>query len=206
MNTSPANEMDIQLDQTISAFPASFAQQRLWFLDQLEASSVAYNESSTILLNFAVNVHVLKQSLNALINRHEVLRTSFVAIDGQPMQVIVASLMLPLPVVDLSALSEDQRQAEVRRLANEEAQRPFDLSQAPLLRTTLFKLDVEAYVLVLIIHHIIFDGWSESVLSEELAALYQAFAAGQPSPLNNLPFQYVDYAIWQREHVRGDRL
>ncbi|MFL5700223.1 MAG: non-ribosomal peptide synthetase [Ktedonobacteraceae bacterium] len=206
MNTSPANEMDIQLDQTISAFPASFAQQRLWFLDQLEASSVAYNESSTIRLNFAVNEQALIQSLNALVERHEVLRTSFVAIDGQPMQVIVPSLMLPLPVVDLSALSEDQRQAEARRLANEEAQRPFDLSQAPLLRTTLFKLDAEAYVLVLVIHHIIFDGWSESVLSEELAALYQAFATGQPSPLSDLPFQYVDYAIWQQEHVRAERL
>src|SRR5437868_3548537 len=206
MNTSPANEVDIQLDQTISAFPASFAQQRLWFLDQLEASSVAYNESSTIRLNFAINEQALMQSLNALVERHEVLRTRFVSIDGLPMQGIAPSLMLPLPVVDLSALSEDQRQAEARRLANEEAQRPFDLSQAPLLRTTLFKLDAEAYVLVLIIHHIIFDGWSESVLSEELAALYQAFAAGQASPLSNLPFQYVDYAIWQQEHARGDRL
>src|SRR5437763_16166402 len=161
MNTSPANEMDIQLDQPLSAFPASFAQQRLWFLDQLEASSVAYNESSTIRLNFAVNVQALKQSLNALIERHEVLRTRFVAIDGQPMQVIVPGLMLPLPVVDLSVLSEDQRQAEAQRLANEEAQRPFDLSQAPLLRTTFFILDAEAYVLVLIIHHIILDGCSE---------------------------------------------
>src|ERR1700694_1677280 len=171
MNTSPVNEMDIQLNQTISAFPASFAQQRLWFLEQLEASSAAYNESSTILLNFAVNVHVLKQSLNALIERHEVLRTSFVAVDGQPMQVIAPSLTLPLPAVDLCALSQDQRQAEARRLANEEAQQPFGLSQAPLLRTTLFKLDVEAYVLVLVIHHIIFDGWSENILCEELAAL-----------------------------------
>src|SRR2546421_3185168 len=206
MNTSPANEMYIQVDQTISAFPASFAQQRLWFLDQLEASSVAYNEYSTIRLNFAVNEQALEQSLNALVECHEVLRTRFVAIDGQPMQVIVPSLMLPLPVVDLSALSEDQRLAEAQRLANEEAQRPFDLSQAPLLRPTLFKVDAEAYVLVLVIHHIIFDGWSESVLSEELAALYQAFAADQPSPLSNLPFQYVDYAIWQQEHVRGERL
>src|SRR2546423_8871544 len=141
MNTSPANEMDIQLDQTLSAFPASFAQQRLWFLEQLEANSVAYNESSTIRLNFDVNVQALKQSLNALIERHEVLRTRFVAIDGQPMQVIVPYLMLSLPVVDLSALSEGQRQAEAWRLANEEAQRPFDLRQAPLLRITLLKLD-----------------------------------------------------------------
>jgi amino acid adenylation domain-containing protein len=193
-------------NQTMYMFPASFAQQRLWFLDQLELQSAAYNIPASIHLNVALDVEALEQSLNALIERQEVLRTTFVAVDGQPMQVIAPSLKVPLPVVDLSALPEAQREAEALRLANEEAQRPFDLVQGPLLRTTLLKLAAEEYVLLLTIHHIISDGWSLGVLYEELVTLYQAFSTGQPSPLPDLPIQYVDFALWQQERLQGEEL
>jgi amino acid adenylation domain-containing protein len=138
--------------------------------------------------------------------RHEVLRTTFVAVDGQPMQVIAPSLKIPLPVVDLSSLSEDQLEAEALHLANEVAQSPFDLAKGPLLRTTLLKLADDEYTLLLTIHHIISDGWSLSVLYEELAALYGDFSRGQSSTLPALPIQYADFAIWQKEQLQGEAL
>src|SRR5437763_744398 len=138
MTTLPTSSTSV--DQDLYMFPASFAQQRFWFLDQLEPQSAAYNIPTSIQLNIALDVKALEQSLNALIQRHEVLRTTFVAVDGQPMQVITSTLKVPLPVVDLSALPEAQREAETLRLANEEVRRPFNLVQGPLLRTTLLRL------------------------------------------------------------------
>src|SRR5690348_4044745 len=146
-------------NQAMYVFPSSFAQQRLWFLDQLEPESAAYNIPTSIQLNVALDVEVLERSLNALIERHEVLHTTFVAVDGMPMQVIAPSFKVSLPVVNLSTLPEAQREVEMLRLANEEAAYPFDLVQGPLLRTTLLKLASEEYVLLLTIHHIISDGW-----------------------------------------------
>src|SRR5260370_18465892 len=179
-------------DLAMYIVPASFAQQRLWFLDQLEPQSTAYNLPAFLRLNIALNVGALEQSVNALIQRHEVLRTSFVAVDGQPMQVIAPALQLPLPLVDLSALPPDEREAEALRLASEQAQRAFDLTQGPLLRVLLLQLAAEEYVLLLTIHHIISDGWSIGVLFQELAALYTAFVIEQPLPLPDLPIQYAD--------------
>src|SRR5438045_2308677 len=138
MTTSPTYEIvsETALDQSRYVFPASFAQQRLWFLDQLEPQNVAYNIPASIYLKVALDVGALEQSIIALIQRHEILRTTFAAVDGQPMQMIVPSFKVPLPLVDLSAFPETtQRWAEVLRLANEEVQRPFDLAQGPLLRT-----------------------------------------------------------------------
>lgn len=186
--------------------PASFAQQRLWLLDQLEPQSAAYNIPTSVQLNLSLDVGALERSINALIARHEVLRTTFVAVDGQPMQVIAPFLKVPLPVVDLSSLSEDQLEAEALHLANREAQSPFDLAKGPLLRTTLLKLADDEHTLLLTIHHIISDGWSLDVLFEELAALYGDFSRGQSSTLPALPIQYADFAIWQKEQLQGEAL
>ena len=186
--------------------PLSLAQQRLWFLDQLEPQSPAYNIPDFLRLNFPVDTKVLKQSVQALVQRHEVLRTTFVAVDAYPMQVIAPTLSVPLPVINLSNLPEMARWAEAQHLANEEAQRPFDLTQGPLLRLLLLQLGAEEYVLLLTMHHIISDGWSIGLFFQELAALYTAFVIEQPSPLPDLPIQYVDYALWQREVLQWDRL
>jgi amino acid adenylation domain-containing protein len=193
-------------EQDVYAFPASFAQQRLWFLDQVNPQSAAYNLFSTVHISIPLNMEALKQSLDAIVQRHEALRTIFVVRDGQPMQMIVPHLKVPLLVADLEHLPEAQRETEMLRLANEEVQRPFDLAHGPLLRTMLFRLAAEEYLLLLTIHHIVFDGWSEKVFFRELAMFYQAFANGQPAALPELPIQYVDFAVWQRERLQGEML
>lgn len=190
----------------LAMIPASFAQQRIWFLDQLGPQSTAYNDPTSLRLNIALNVGALEQSFNAFVQRHEVLRTSFVAVNGHPMQVIAPALKLPLPLVDLSTLLHAEREAEALRLANEQAQRPFDLTQGPLMRVLLLQLGAEEYLLLLTIHQIISDGWSLGVLFQELASLYTAFTSGQPSSLPDLPIQYADYALWQQERVQEDLL
>lgn len=203
MTISPTYETDMGSNQEIYLFPTSLTQQRLWFLHQLEPQSPAYNLTAYIRLNFTLDVQALQVSLNTLLERHEVLRTSFVAVDGLPMQVIASSLTLPLPLVDISA---PQQQEETLRLANQEAQRPFDLGRAPLVRACLLKLAEQDFMLLLTFHHIISDGWSINVFFQELAALYDAFTHGRPSPLSPLPFQYVDFAIWQQEFLKQNGL
>ena len=188
------------------ALSLSFAQQRLWFLDQLEPESTVYNIPSAFHLNGALNVRALEQSLQEIVRRHEVLRTTFSMKAGRPIQLIVPNITLVLPVVDLFQLPEKEREAEARRLAAEEAQRSFDLSKGPLLRASLLKLGEAEHILLLTVHHIASDGWSMAVLFQELSALYKAFSAGQPSPLPELPIQYADYAIWQREWLQGEVL
>jgi len=193
-------------EQDVYAFPVSFAQQRLWFLDQLHPQSAAYNLFSTVRISVPLNIDALEQSLHMLIQRHEVMRTIFVMRDGQPMQMIVPHVKVPLQVVDLEHLPETQREAEVLGLANAEVQRPFDLARGPLLRTMLFRLRAEEYLLLLTIHHIIFDGWSMNVFLRELSTLYQAVANGQPAALPELPIQYADFAVWQRERLQDEVL
>jgi amino acid adenylation domain-containing protein len=184
--------------------PLSFVQRGLWFLDQLVADSPLYNIPAALRLSGPLNTTALHQSLNALVQRHEVLRTTFVAVDGHPMQVIAPVFTVPLPVVDLSALPDAERQAEALRLANEEVQRSFDLTKGPLMRALLLQLGAEEHILLLPIHHIISDGWSLGVLYQELATLYTAFASGTPSPLPDLPIQYADFALWQQEQLQGE--
>ena len=181
--------------------PLSFAQQRFWFLNQLEPSNAAYNLTQTIRLAGPLNVITLEQSLNEILQRHEVLRTCFIIVDGKPAQVISPSLTLTLPVINLELLEEPE--AEVLRLATEEAQRPFDLAQGPLIRVQLLRL-AQQHVLVLSVHHIAFDGWSVDVFMQELTLLYEAFSTSQPSPLPNLPIQYADFANWQRQWQQGE--
>ncbi|MEH1868762.1 MAG: condensation domain-containing protein [Nostoc sp.] len=187
-------------------FPLSFAQQRLWFIDQLQPGSSAYNISQPMRIVGSLNVAALEQSFNEVVRRHEVLRTTFKVIDGQPLQVITPNFSFKLPVVDLQELSQEQREAEVLRLASEEAQQPFDLTKVPLLRVTLLQLAVAEYALLLTIHHIVADGWAIGVLIHEIATLYEAFSIGKPSPLSQLSIQYADFAVWQRQWLQGERL
>jgi amino acid adenylation domain-containing protein len=184
--------------------PLSFAQQRLWFLDQLNPGD-AYNIPAAVRLVGALNIVALEQSFQEIIQRHEALRTIFATEAGQPVQVIIPSVTFKLPVIDLR-LPPSEREAEVLRLATEEAQRPFDLTQLPLLRVTLLQLDEAENVVLLTLHHIIADGWSMGVLIREVATLYEAFCAGKPSPLPELPIQYADYAVWQRQWLQGEVL
>ncbi len=184
--------------------PLSFAQQRLWFLDQLEPNSPFYNIPDAVRISGALNTQVLEQSLNEVVKRHESLRTSFKTVAGNPVQVIAENLYVPLRQIDLIPIPAAEQWDEVLRLAAADAQQPFDLAVAPLFRVTLLRLDEQDHVILLTMHHIISDDWSSVVLIQELAALYDAFSKGQPSPLAELPIQYADYASWQQEYLRGE--
>jgi len=193
------------------AHPLSFAQERLWFFDQYHPDSPAYNLPLALHLAGSLDVTALARSLDALMRRHDALRTTFAAVDGEPVQVVAPAppapeLVVALPLVDLHALVVPEREAEIRRLIAQEARRLFDLKQGPLLRATLLRLTLHEHVLLLTLHHIATDGWSMDVLARELGAFYAAFAAGRPSPLPDLPIQYADYARWQRAWLQGDAL
>ncbi|WP_164019479.1 non-ribosomal peptide synthase/polyketide synthase, partial [Pyxidicoccus trucidator] len=188
------------------ALPLSFAQQRLWFLDQLIPDSALYNMPAPLRLEGTLDTAALERSLTELVRRHEVLRTSFPAEGDQPLQVIAPPAPLPLERVDLSALPAAEREDEARRLIEAECRKPFSLARGPLLRALLLKLADAEHVLLLNVHHIISDGWSLGVLVREVAALYEAFSQGQPSPLPELPVQYADFAAWQRQWLQGEAL
>ena len=188
------------------SLPLSFAQQRLWFLNQLEPDSPFYNVPAALRLSGPLNVAALEQSINEIIRRHESLRTTFAAVDGTPVQVIAPTLTLTLPIIDLKHLPESRREAETLRLVTEKARLPFDLAHGPLIRATLLRLDEEENVLLSTIHHIAADGWSTGVFSRELSVLYETFSQSKSSPLAELPIQYADYAVWQREWLQGEVL
>jgi amino acid adenylation domain-containing protein/non-ribosomal peptide synthase protein (TIGR01720 family) len=188
--------------------PLSFAQQRLWFLQQFDRDLTAYNVPAAVRLSGQLDRAALHSSLQAIVARHETLRTTFRLDDGQPIQVIDPTATLDLPLIDLAArqanLRPAQREVEVQRLALEEAQQPFDLERGPLIRTRLLRLSESEHVLLLCMHHIVGDGWSLGVLIQELAALYPAQPAAAPLPA--LPVQYADFAIWQRGWLQGEAL
>ena len=186
--------------------PLSFSQQRLWFLDQYEPGKSFYNVSLALRLSGRINIAVLEQCFNEIIQRHEALRTIFAILDGEPVQIISAPVSRLLAVVDLGAHPESEREDEARRLASEEARQSFDLARGPLFRASLITLGDDDHVLVLVMHHIVSDGWSMGVLSRELSVLYRAFIYSQPSPLAELPIQYADYAVWQRDWLKGAEL
>ncbi|MFL5653190.1 MAG: amino acid adenylation domain-containing protein, partial [Ktedonobacteraceae bacterium] len=188
------------------ALPLSFAQQRLWFLDQLEPGSSAYNIPHAARLSGKLDARALEQSIQEIVRRHENLRTTFSTHEGQPVQVIGPAGRFHLSVVDLSKLPSERREAEARQLGKQGARQPFDLAHGPLLRTILLRLGENEHVLLLTTHHIISDGWSNGVFVRELAILYNAFMQGQPSPLPELPLQYADFAAWQRRWLQGEVL
>ena len=186
--------------------PLSFAQQRLWFLDQLVPNNPFYNVPAALRLTGSLNLRALQQTFNEIVRRHEALRTTLAVVSGQPVQRIAAAFHLPINVVDLRNLPKESRQNEANRLTAEEAQRSFNLSNDLLLRVTLLQLDDAEYLLMLNMHHIVSDGWSIGVLIQELGALYTAFASEKPSPLPALSIQYADFAKWQREWLQGEVL
>jgi amino acid adenylation domain-containing protein/non-ribosomal peptide synthase protein (TIGR01720 family) len=188
------------------AAPLSFAQQRLWFLDQLEPGSFAYNIAGGLRLTGTLDVPALERTLTEIARRHESLRTTFTTVEGEPVAVIAPPSPFDLPVHDLSGLPEAEREQAALALGTEEIQRPFDLERGPLLRVTLLKLSPTEHAMVLAMHHVISDGWSIGILVRELGLLYGAFVAGRPSPLPELPVQYADFAAWQRRWLRGEVL
>ncbi|HEX8275310.1 MAG TPA: amino acid adenylation domain-containing protein, partial [Longimicrobiaceae bacterium] len=189
-----------------SPLPVSFAQARLWFIGQLEPGSATYNIPAPLRLRGAVDVRALSAALSELARRHEALRTVFAAVDGEPTQVVLPAAPVPLPVVDLRALSSERRQIETKRLAAEDTARPFDLARGPLLRATLVHAAEGEHALLVCMHHVVSDGWSLGIFFRELSALYEASVEGRPSPLPELPVQYADYAVWQRAHLSDEVL
>ena len=177
----------------------SFAQERIWLLSQLEPNNPFYNELVALQLHGNLNIVALEQSLNKIIARHEALRTNFRTTNEQPVQVIAESLTLSVPVVDLTEVAEGKREIACQKLATAEATRPFDLASSPLIRASVVKLTEVEHVLLLTIHHIVFDGWSTGVLIRELASIYSALCNNSSPELPELPIQYADFAIWQRQ-------
>jgi len=186
--------------------PLSFAQEQLWLLNQLEPDNPFYNEQIALKLHGKLNVVALEQSLNKIISRHEALRTNFRTFNEQPVQVIAESLTLNLSVVDLTELLESEREIACQQLATAEAIRPFDLANSGLIRASVLKLTELEHVLLLTLHHIVFDGWSMGVLMQELATIYSALCNNLPPELPELPIQYADFAIWQRQWLQTEVL
>ncbi|BAZ54107.1 amino acid adenylation domain protein [Nostoc sp. NIES-4103] len=195
-----------QIEKSTDYHPLSFSQQGLWFIHQLAPETFAYNIPIVINLTGQLNIAALTQSINAIIQRHEILRTKFVLVDSQPVQVIHPTVNFSLPIEDLRELSADNTTVAVEGLTKELAQHQFDLSSQPLLRGLLLHLTNNEYKLLLTFHHIIADGWSVGVVIGELAALYEAFANQKPSPLPKLPIQYADFAYWQRKYLHPQRI
>lgn len=181
----------------------SFAQERLWFLDQLEPGSSLYNEPIAVRLTGTLNIAALEHSLSEIVRRHESLRTTFITVGGQPIQRIGPATSLPLRVIDLRNRPMAEREAEATRLARAQMRQPFDLSHDQLIRMTLLCLGAEEYLLLVALHHIIYDGWSTGILLKELATLYTSFSTGAMISLPELPIQYADYALWQRQWLQG---
>ncbi|HEY8099335.1 MAG TPA: amino acid adenylation domain-containing protein [Burkholderiaceae bacterium] len=183
--------------------PLSFSQQRLWFLDQLEPGSAFYNMPGSLRIVGRLNVDALECALNAIVERHEVLRTSFDQINGEVRQAIAENAPVPFALTDISSLVGEEREHMARSLAAAEAAQAFDLRTAPLLRVRLLCLDEQEHWLLLVMHHIAADGWSIGILLRELSALYQAYATGKEADLPELPVQYADFAIWQHNSLQG---
>ncbi|MDT7808528.1 MAG: hypothetical protein QOJ70_2341 [Acidobacteriota bacterium] len=186
--------------------PLSFAQQRLWVLDQVNPRDPAYNMVVALRLEGALDAGALERSLNDLVRRHEVLRTTFGEVDDQPVQLISPVLRLGVEMLDVRHTPANGREAEARRLVSEQERRPFDLGRGPLLRCALIRLGEKEHVLVLTMHHIISDGWSIGIIIRELMAFYGAATRNAPAGLPPLPVQYADFAQWQRQWLQGAEL
>jgi len=184
----------------------SFAQQRLWFLEQLQPNSALYNIPEALRLVGRLNQAALEQSLQEIIQRHEALRTNFITVDGEARQIIQTHTDWQVSVVDLQHLPANEQEIAVQQLAQQQALQPFDLATQPLIRATLLVLNEAEHILLVCMHHIVSDDWSMGVFVQELTALYNAYAQGQPTTLPPLPIQYADFALWQRQWLQGDVL
>ena len=193
-------------EDELTALPLSFAQERLWFLDQLLPGSPAYTIFDAVRLRGPLDLEALRRSISELVRRHEVLRSTFPSVSGRPVQVVQPPAPLEVPLTDLRSVPPERRQAELDRALADEAARPLSLTSAPLLRAFLYRLADEEHVLTLAVHHIAFDAWSDGVLRSELGALYAAFRRGERCSLPEPALQFADYAVWQREWLTGDVL
>ncbi|HWW75790.1 MAG TPA: condensation domain-containing protein, partial [Pyrinomonadaceae bacterium] len=202
--SSSAQRIPRRRDRDVA--PLSFAQQRLWFLDQLQPGSAMYNVPLALRLTGRLDLAAFEKAISELVRRHEVLRTTFTAVDGRPAQLIHPPRALDIPLVDLSQQDEQERERRAQQAAAEEARRPFDLTAGPLLRVSLLRLAPEEHVCLFTLHHIVSDGWSMGVFVKEVVALYGAYLEGKPSPLPELEVQYADYSVWQREWLQGEVL
>ena len=187
-------------------FPASFAQRRLWFLDQLEPGTAAYNLPRAFRIIGPLNLEILRRALDTIFRRHASLRTVFDSVRGEPQQVILSDLSLDLPLIDLTTIPGIDPDTEALRIVSEEGKKPFDLSEGPLLRSLVIRLAPDSHIILLVMHHIITDGWSISILFRELTSCYAEFARGKEPDLPDLPIQYADYAQWQHECMNGEPL
>jgi hypothetical protein len=179
--------------------PLSFAQQRLWFLDQLAPNNPFYNISGAVRLKGRLDLEALERSVNEMVRRHESLRTRFEVEAGEPVQVIDGWEPRRLEITDLTRLTPEEKEAEINRITREEAETGFDLRSGPLLRVKALKLEEEEHLVFYTMHHIVSDGWSMGILMREMGILYPAYRRGESAPLPELPIQYADYAVWQRE-------
>jgi len=184
--------------------PLSYSQESIWFVEQLEPGS-QYNDAFAVRLEGPLNANALEQSLEELTRRHEILRTHYVAADGQPFQVVAAESQVGLKTIDLLSLPESEREALFQRLATNEIQQPIDLATGPILRAALYRLGETEHVFLLTIHQIANDDWSFGVIMRELSVLYDAFCVGAQSPLPDLPIQYADFALWQRDRMEKNQ-
>jgi Condensation domain len=203
---SQGSALEIPRRSDSGACPLSFAQERIWLFEQLEPGTTAYVVPTATRIMGNLNLDVLWQSLREIVRRHEVLRTTFTIVDEVAAQVPNSSEPPFYSQVDLRAYPPAEREKQVRRYAESYVMRPFDLTRGPLIRAALLQLDEEEFILFLILHHIVTDGWSLKILIRELAALYLAFSRGERSPLRELPIQYADFAVWQRHQARGEEL
>jgi non-ribosomal peptide synthetase component F len=207
--TIKESSRDVQADATARqafVFPLSFGQRRLWFLHQFDEASPAYNIPIAMRLRTPLNRSVLERAVNEIVRRHEILRTTFQTIDGEPMQVVAPALTMTVAYSDLRSTPADQKDAAAANLAFLDAQQPFQLKEGPLLRVGMHRLGETDHLLLISMHHIVSDGWSVDVLFRELNALYSALSTGKPSPLAELPLQYADFAHWQSQTLKGQTL
>jgi hypothetical protein len=189
-----------------NSFVLSFAQQRLWFLHRLAPESSAYNIPNAIHASGPLNFEALEQSINEIRRRHEVLRTTFVVREGQPIQIVRPAAVVQLPLVDLIPITQQEKEIQAGKLIEAESNRAFDLSSEAALRVSVLRLNPDEHIILFTMHHIASDGWSMNVLVGEVGALYEAFSKGRVSPLQELPIQYADFAVWQRQWLQGGEL
>ncbi|HKG80843.1 MAG TPA: condensation domain-containing protein [Pyrinomonadaceae bacterium] len=218
MSSNPKQNLDLNADEKRAlmleqlrvkarapkSFPASFAQHRLWFLDQLSPDNPVYNIPLAMRLRGPLEVSALERTFTEIAKRHQSLRTYFGMVDGELQQIVGPPEKVTLPIVELTDVPESQREDAALTLVAEEGRRPFTLAQGPLMRVSLLKLDQDDHILLITMHHIISDGWSAGVFIKEMGVLYESFIKGEASPLPRLPNQYADYAVWQRKKLQGD--
>jgi NRPS condensation-like uncharacterized protein len=194
------------MEPGIFELPCSLAQQRFWVLDQLSPGNPSYNIAVRWRLEGKLNPFFVEQAFNAMLKRHEVLRTTFRAVDGQPVQVIAPQLSIALPLIDLSPLAESERDKKAEKITVENAKKAFDLNVAPLIRITLLRFSETEHIVLVVVHHIVADGWSVGIMAKELCVLYEMLAQDRMSALAELPIQYADFAVWQQEWLRSTAL